>query len=138
MARRLDSRCVIGGICKLLEIIEEHPSELSYDLRSRFNFGIQDIGDKITWLEAIRLVAVLVKDPSSWTQAAKNEWDYPVDRNWIVATHAYDLLAMVNSKKKPKPYPTPWPDPNVKRLKPHSAQRRSQVIDKLRRMNPKD
>jgi hypothetical protein len=134
----LDSRCVIGGICKLLEIIEEHPSEIAYDLRSRFNFGIQDIGISIPWIEAVRLIAVLLRDPSSWTQAAKNNWDYPVDRNWIVASHSYDLLAMVNSKKKPKPYPSPWPNANVNRLRPKKAQLRSQVLEKLRLMNPKE
>ena len=26
----------------------------------------------------------------------------------------YDLLAQVNSRRKPKPYPRPWPDPNVR------------------------
>ena len=127
-----------GGICKLRELIAEHPAELAYDFRHRFNLGVKDIGHSITWLEAVQLVSVLLRDPSSWTQAARNNWDYPVDRNWIVASHAYDLLAMVNSKKKPKPYPTPWPDANVNRLRPNKAQNRNQVLEKLRLMNPKD
>jgi hypothetical protein len=134
----MDTRRTIGGICKLLDLIQEHPSELAYDFRSRFNLGIQDIGEVIPWIEGIRLTSVLLRDPSSWTQAAKNDWDYPVDRNWIVASQAYDLLAMVNSKKKPKPYPTPWPDPSVNRLRPKHAQNRLQVLEKLRRMNPKE
>ena len=138
MANRLDSGCATGGICKLLEIIEEHPLELAYDLRSRFNFGIQDIGVSIPWLEAIRLVAILLRDPSSWIQAAKNSWDYPIDRNWILASQTFDLLAMVNSKKKPKPYPTPWPDANTSRLRPKKSQTRFNVLDKLERMNPKE
>jgi hypothetical protein len=111
---------------------------MAYDFRHKFNLGIYDIGKSVTWLEAIQLTSVLLRDPSSWTQAVKNNWDYPVDRNWIIASHSYDLLAMVNSKKKPKPYPTPWPDPNINRLKPNKAQNRFQVIDKLKRMNPKD
>jgi len=127
-----------GGICKLRELISEHPAEMAYDFRHKFNLGIYDIGKSVTWLEAIQLTSVLLRDPSSWTQAVKNNWDYPVDRNWIIASHSYDLLAMVNSKKKPKPYPTPWPDPNINRLKPNKAQNRFQVIDKLKRMNPKD
>jgi hypothetical protein len=138
MADRLDPRCAPGGICKLRELIEEHPAEFTYDFRIRFNFGIEDVGATITWLEALRLVSVLLRDPSSWLQAARNEWSYPVDRNWILASQTYDLLAMVNSKKKPKPYPTPWPDSNVNRLRPKKAQSRSNVLKQLRRMNPKD
>jgi hypothetical protein len=80
----------------------------------------------------------LLRDPSSWTQAAKNDWDYPVDRNWMLASQTFDLLAMVNSKKKPKPYPTPWPDANTNRLRPRKAQTRFNVLDKLKRMNPKE
>ena len=138
MARRLDTRCATGGICKLREIIDEHPAELAYDFRSRFGISIQEIGKKISWVEAVYLTSILLRDPSSWTQAIKNNWDYPVDRNWIIASHSYDLLAMVNSKKKPKPYPTPWPDPRVNRLRPKKAQDRSEVLKKLRLMNPKD
>lgn len=138
MARRLDPRCAPGGICKLLDLIQEHPAELTFDFRSRFALSLQDIGKTITYMEAIYLASVLLKDPSSWTQAAKNDWDYPVDRNWIISSHAYDLLAMVNSKKKPKPYPRPWPDANVNRLRPKKAQRRVEVLEKLRLMNPKD
>ena len=138
MARRLDSGCRIGGILKLRELIEEHTAELTYDFRTRFQISISEIGSTLPWLEAIRLTAILLRDPTSWTQAAVNNWDYPVDRNWIVMSHVYDLLAMVNSKKKPKPYPTPWPDPNVTKLKPKKAQSRSDVMKKLRRMNPKD
>jgi hypothetical protein len=100
--------------------------------------SIEEIGKTITWLEAIWLVSVLLRDPSSWTQAAKNDWDYPVDRNWIIGSQTFDLLAMVNSKKKPKPYPTPWPDSNTNRLRPKKAQTRSNVLDKLKRMNPKE
>jgi hypothetical protein len=98
----------------------------------------EQIGKTITWLEAILLVSVLLRDPSSWTQSAKNDWDYPVDRNWMLASQTFDLLAMVNSKKKPKPYPTPWPDTNKNRLRPRKAQTRSNVLDKLKRMNPKE
>jgi len=100
--------------------------------------SVEDIGKKITWSEAIRLTSVLLRDPSSWVQASINEWDYPVSREWMALSHVYDLLAMVNSKRKPKPYPTPWPDKGTSKLKPKKAQYRSEVLQKLRLMNPKD
>jgi hypothetical protein len=138
VADGVDTRCTTGGICKLRELIEEHPAELAYDFRIRFHLGLDDIGQAIPWLETLYLISVLLRDPSSWLQAARNEWAYPVDRNWILASQTYDLLAMVNSKKKPKPYPTPWPDPNTNKLRPKTPQNRSEVLKRLRRMNPKD
>jgi len=81
---------------------------------------------------------MLMRDPSSWVQAAVNKWDYPVDRNWIVQTRVYDLLAIVNSKNKPKPYPAPWPKENTKKLGSKKPQSRKDVIAKLEQMNPKE
>ena len=36
-------------------------------------------------------------------------WSHPISYEWPVLAALYDLLAQVNSKKKPKPYPRPWP-----------------------------
>lgn len=49
-----------------------------------------------------------MSDPSSWLQAAKNNWAHPIDYNWTINAAIYDLLATVNSKRKPKPWPRPW------------------------------
>lgn len=137
MARRLDSRCLSGGILRLRELIEEHPTELAYDFRHRFQISIFEIGKSVTWLEAIMLVSVLVRDPNSWIQSAMSKWDYPVTREWIVLSHVFDLLAAVNSKKKPKPYPTPWPSDNSVKLG-KKKQDRDKVISLLNRMNQKE
>lgn len=134
----MDSGCTTGGILKLRELIEEHPAELAYDLRSRFSLSVEDIGNRITYLEAIYLVSVLERDPSSWLQAAKNEWTQPVSKEWMILANVYDLLAAVNSKKKPKPYPRPWPDSGTTRLGSKKPQKRSDVITALERMNPKE
>lgn len=137
MARGLDSGCTLGGILKLRELISEHPAEFTYDFRSRFNLSPSDIGNTITWLDAVYLVAVLLRDSESWLQVAVNGWKYPVSREWMVSAHSYDLLARVNSKQKPKPYPTPWPDEGSTRLG-SSKQSRSNVLSMLGRMNPKE
>lgn len=135
----MDSGCACGGIFKLRELIEEHPAEFAYDFRHRFNLSMFDIGGPVSWVEAIMLVAVLMRDPSSWLQAAHSGWEFPVSREWIVSAHSYDLLAAVNSGKgkKPKPYPNPFPSANVKRSGktdlPHD-----EVVALLRKMNPKE
>lgn len=83
------------------------------------------------------MVAILLRDPTSWLQAAVAEWEFPVSREWIVAAHSYDLQAAVNSKTKPKPYPTPWVAEGTQKLGSKN-QSRGNVLDKLERMNPKE
>lgn len=139
MARRLDNRCATGGILRLRELISEHPAELAYDFRTRFNLSIYDIGESVSWSEAILLISVLMRDTDSWLQSAVSGWKFPVSRQWIVTAHLWDLLANINSKKKPKPYPTPWPDADTKKIggttKPQQS---SKVRALLERMNPKE
>ena len=64
--------------------------------------------------ELILLVDVLIRDPESWTHAAVAKWKHPISYEWTVLVATYDMLAQVNSRKKPKPYPRPWVDANVK------------------------
>ena len=80
-----------------------------------------------------------MRDPSSWTQAASAGWQYPVSRDWMVAAHTYDLMAVVNSGKgkKPKPYPHPWPDKEQTRVG-RTDLPFSEVRAVLDRMNPKE
>lgn len=135
----MDAGCAGGGICKLRELIEEHPAELAYDFRSRFQLSLDDIGVAVSWREAVLLTAVLMRDPESWVQSAYSGWKHPVSRDWIVAAHTYDLLAMVNSGKgkKPNPYPHPWPDRDKTRVG-RTDMSFEQVRAVLDRMNPKE
>lgn len=134
----MDSGRSIGGSLKLRELIEEHTSELAYDFRSKFGLSYLEIGHSVTWLEAYHLILVLMKEPDSWLQASVRKWKYPVTNEWVVAAHTYDLLAHVNSgKRKPRPYPTPWSTKEDK-IRPKHKQSRSSVIDKLKKMNPKE
>jgi hypothetical protein len=126
-----------GGIIRLRELISEHTAEFTYDFRHRFNLSLSDIGTRITWREAAMLTSILLRDPSSWTQAARNEWQYPVSQEWVMARHTYDLIAQANFKK-PKPFPTPWPDPDKQKLGSTKPQSREQVLAKLALMNPKE
>lgn len=107
-------------------------------MRSRFGLSLNDIGDTITYLEALYIINVLERDPSSWFQAAIHEWTQPVSKEWMILANLYDLMAAVNSKKKPKQYPRPWPDDGITRLGSKKPQKRSDVIAALERMNPKE
>lgn len=107
----MDWWCTAGGIVRVLEIIEDHKPAFIYDFRSRFNLGLDDLGRALPWAEVVYLVAVLVRDPSSWLQTSLNGWHHPISYEWAVNVATYDLLAQVNTKKgrKAKPYPRPWP-----------------------------
>jgi hypothetical protein len=133
----VDSGRFSGGILKLRELISEHPSELTYDLRSRFGLSIRDIGYALPYDEAIALVSVLMRDPSSWIQAVWNDWKYPVSHDWIMAWQTLELLKHAHSSKKPKPHPTPWPDASVTRTgKTNLPQDKVRMI--LDSMRPKE
>lgn len=135
----MDSGCWRGGSLKLRELIEEHPSELAYDFRSKFNISIEDIGGDVSLKEAAMLTGMLLRDTTSWLQAARNDWQYPVSREWLVASHTFDLLAMANSGKgkKPKPYPTPFANKNITK-----TGKTTRSFEEVRRildwMNPKE
>lgn len=136
----MDTGCTGGGILKLRELIEEHPAEFAYDFRTRFNLSFEAIGYEVSWLEAVYLVAILLNDTSSWLGAVRNEWKYPVSREWIALAHTFDLHANMNQKKGSKPvnYPAPWPNTNSKTIGSKKPQTRSSVEQALERMNPKE
>jgi len=64
--------------------------------------------------ELFLIVPMLLKDTTSWLQAAVNEWAYPVSRDWLVQVAQYDMNAQLNTRKgrKPQLYKKPWPEPN--------------------------
>jgi hypothetical protein len=117
--------------------VQNHQKEIAHDFRSHYQISFFEFGKSVSWAEAILLTASLLNNPASHLQAAVNKWKHPVSYEWIVLTHIFDLLAMANSKKKPKPYPTPWPNKGKTRLG-SSNKSRADVINALRKMNPKD
>ncbi len=121
----MDRRRRPGGIVRVLEIIEDHKAAFVYDFRNRFRLGLSDLGTKVPWSEVVYMVAVLLRDPSSWLQTSVAGWHHPITYEWPILASIYDLHAQVNSKRKPKPYPRPWP-------KGASASRRGRVRNDAR------
>lgn len=112
----MDTGSQPGGILTVLELLDSHKAAMVYDFRHRFGFGPRDFGAALPWDEVVSLVAVLLSDPTSWLQTSKNKWDHPVDFNWTLTAATYDLLAQVNSKRKPQPWPRPWPTSDRNRI----------------------
>lgn len=106
----MDSGGEPGGIIAVCEILADYKPAFIYDFRARFGLGLADIGTTVPWLEVCALVGILLSDPTSWLQTAKNKWQHPINYNWTIQAATYDLLAQVNSKRKPKPWPRPWAD----------------------------
>lgn len=133
----MDAGCAHGGIVRVLELAEAHPAEIRADFRTQYNCSFDDVGTSITWIEAIYLVSVLMRNPQSWLQAAHNGWKHPVDNNWMLLAELFDLTMRANSKNKPKPLPRPWPDQNSERVGKTTHSRES-ILRNLERMNPKE
>lgn len=132
----MDSGRSTGGILRLRELIEEHRPEVAFDFRNRFGISYESIGSDISWTEAILLVSVLIRDPSSWLAAAYSEWEYPVSREWMALAHTYELHSAIAARKSPKPYPAPWSDKKNQLGKRNQSSK--DVLAKLAQMNPKE
>ena len=134
----MDSRCFVGGILGVLEIADAHPSEIRADFRALYGCSWDDVGITISWIEAIHLVRMLLRNPSSWLQAQKNGWKHPVDFNWMIQAQQLDAFIGVNSKGgKGKPIPKPWPSQDSSRVG-KATRTQSEIRARLERMNMKE
>lgn len=98
-----------GGICGLLDLIEEHRPALRYDWRTRFGRGLDEsVPADIGWDEALDLVRVLRSDPSSMLATSVEEWDYPLSRTEAILADMWDLSYAKAGAKKRETYPRPF------------------------------
>lgn len=134
----MDRWRICGGILWLLEVAESHPQEIYADFRSLYNISFEDVGKTISWKEAIYLTSILLINPESWLQKAKNGWKHPASYEWMMLADLIDVTIRANSKKKTKPVQRPWPDPNQSKIGGNKKQSRADVLKKLKRMNPKE
>lgn len=118
-----------GGILGLLDLIEEHRPAFEYDWRARFSCPLSEVGEGMTYGEALRLTTVLASDPASRVAASMAGWDRPASTTELALLDLYDAFMKVHFKK-PKPYPRPWPSTTKSRLKPTVSQQA--VLEALR------
>jgi hypothetical protein len=106
-----------GGSAALLELIEEHRPELTFDFRRYFGLSLRDIGESITYGEALHLVFELRKESGSHTHMAR--WHLSETASLAdLATIRHAEWYMNGHKKENTPeieLPRPWqaPDPNA-------------------------
>lgn len=103
----------------LAEFVEEHVEALSYDLITRTNYQIDDIGGALSWSSLHSFIKFLPGDSALARDLGKSSaiWDSRIKTNAILAD-IFDLLQQLNAnfvafasggktKQKITPYPRP-------------------------------
>ena len=106
-----------GKLINLAKVIDEHEEAVEYDLQTKFDRGIDDIGENLSWytvksyLTHLPLSSALARELNSESAT----WDSTLKTNFLLADLIdvlqaidYHLVSMSGSKAhKPKPYPRP-------------------------------
>lgn len=77
------------------------------------------------------LAAVVLRDPTSWLQAAYNEWKHPASMEWVLLVQQLDAYLAVNSKNH-KPTLMPWQAPITSGKPAVSESRVREILDAMR------
>ena len=111
----------------LAEFVEEHGEALTYDLITRTNYQLDDIGGALSWSSLHSFIKFLPGDSALAREAGEiSVWDSRMKTNAILAD-IYDSLQLLNAnlvayasggKTKPKltPYPRPGREDDKKRI----------------------
>jgi hypothetical protein len=83
-----------------------------------------DIGEAMSFGEALQLIEILSQDPESWLRAGIAGWDHPASREFFALADLFDAFAKVNFKR-PQPYQRPTPDKST------SVERLGERIDPI-------
>lgn len=105
----------------LAEFVEEHSEALTYDLITRTNYQLNDIGGALTWSSLNSFIKYLPGDSALARDLGKPSaiWDSRIKTNAILAD-IYDLLQLLianlsGKKQNITPYPRPGREENTKR-----------------------
>lgn len=106
---------LIGGIVSLAKFTEEHYETITYDLLTRTNYSLDDVGGRLSWSALNSFIRNLDTDSALARELGEHTgWETTLKTNLILADIC-DLLAMINANlmslggknRKPKPYPRP-------------------------------
>lgn len=108
----------------LTKFIDEHGEALTYDLMTRTQYTIDDIGGALSWRSLYSFIKFLGTDSALARDLDKSTgWETTIKTNAILAD-IYDLLQVINANlvkvgggktKKINPYPRPGRDEDKKR-----------------------
>lgn len=121
---RKGERTDTGGIIGLAQFAQDHAEALEYDLLTRTNYTLDDVGGRLSWSALSSFVRNLGTDSALARDLGKStDWETLITTNSILAD-IYDVLQAINTnivalgggkKKKIKPYPRPGKDNDKKR-----------------------
>lgn len=106
--------------------MNEHDEALNYDLITRTNYQLDDIGGALSWSSLHSFIKFLPGDSALAREAGElSVWDSRIKTNAMLAD-IYDMLQLLNAnlvafasggKTKPKitPYPRPGREDNTRR-----------------------
>ena len=106
--------------------MNEHDEALNYDLITRTNYQLDDIGGALSWSSLHSFIKYLPGDSALAREAGEiSVWDSRIKTNAMLAD-IYDMLQLLNAnlvafasggKTKPKitPYPRPGREDNTRR-----------------------
>ncbi len=100
-----EERGAPGGTLALLSFCQEHRSALRWDFRHLLRISLDEVGDSVTYGEALDLVVELMKETGSHLVAELTGMTRPLswaDLSVITLTEAY-LNSHRDPKKQPKP-----------------------------------
>lgn len=123
---RKGKRCQVGGIISLAGFVDDHAEALNYDLMTRTNYQVDDIGGALSWSSLYSFIKNVGSDSALAKDLGKSTgWGETLKTNAILAD-IYDLLQVIHAdliswashgkkKAKIKPYPRPGQDEDKKR-----------------------
>lgn len=117
-------RSEIGGIISLAKFTEEHSEAITFDLLTRTNYQLDDVGGPLSWGSLYSFIRNLDTDSALARDLGKSTgWEDTLTTNKILAD-IFDMLQVINAnimrigggkKTKIKPYPRPWDKDSDKR-----------------------
>ena len=118
-------RGFVGGIISLASFAEEHCEALQYDLLTRTNYQLDDVGGVLSWNALDSFIRNLDSGSALARDLGKSTgWENTLQTNILLAD-IYDLLQVINAnicglgggkRKKIKPYPRPKGKDNDKKI----------------------
>jgi len=136
-------RCNTGGIISLAQFVNEHGEALNYDLLTRTNYQLDDVGGALSWGALNSFIKHLGSDSALARDLGKaTGWEDTLKTNAILAD-IYDLLQVINAnivamgggrhKQKITPYPRPGKGAENKRQLGKGALPLSELREWIRR-----
>lgn len=100
----------LRGVLEWHELLQQYPGEMAHEFRKNYGYSIFDVGNTVTWNEALIHLQFLKHLPESWLHVAMSEGK--IRRPYSVIEEALanqlDVSIATAVGKKFKPTDRPW------------------------------